>query len=87
MSVDRAGDRIDVRMGNLGYDEASGKIARWLKAVGDTVERGEPLLEVETDKATIEMESLEAGTLVAIIHGDGADVPVGDVIGVVERRA
>ena len=58
--------RIDVTMPNLGYDMEQGKIVSWLKSVGDRVERGEPIADIETDKTTVEMESLAAGTLVEI---------------------
>jgi pyruvate dehydrogenase E2 component (dihydrolipoamide acetyltransferase) len=74
-------------MASLGYDMESGQIARWLKQVGDRVERGEPLAEVETDKATIDMEATQSGTLVEIVAAAGATVPVGDVIGYLEADA
>jgi len=76
--------RVDVTMPNLGYDMEEGKIASWLKAVGDAVKRGEPLAEIETDKTTAEMESLTAGTLVGILHGEGSTVAVGAVIAYLE---
>jgi pyruvate/2-oxoglutarate dehydrogenase complex dihydrolipoamide acyltransferase (E2) component len=57
-----------------------GRIATWLKAVGDGVQRGEVIAEVETEKTTLEMESTEAGTIVEIIHAARADVPVGSPI-------
>ncbi len=72
--------RIDVTMPNLGYDMEQGKVQSWLKAVGDRVERGEPLAEIETDKTTVEMEALASGTLVEIVCEAGADAAVGDVI-------
>jgi pyruvate/2-oxoglutarate dehydrogenase complex dihydrolipoamide acyltransferase (E2) component len=68
-------------MPNLGYDMETGKIVSWLVAVGDQVERGRPIAEIETDKTTVEMESLQTGTLVEIVHGVGAEVEVGQVIG------
>jgi pyruvate dehydrogenase E2 component (dihydrolipoamide acetyltransferase) len=76
--------RAEVRMPNLGADMDSGKIAAWLKKVGDPVERGEVIAEIETDKATVEMESLQAGTLVEIVADVGAELPVGDVIAYIE---
>jgi pyruvate/2-oxoglutarate dehydrogenase complex dihydrolipoamide acyltransferase (E2) component len=76
--------RVDVTMPNLGYDMEEGKIAAWLKAVGDTVQRGEPIAEIETDKATVEMEAMSAGTLAEIVHEEGATVAVGDVIAILE---
>jgi pyruvate dehydrogenase E2 component (dihydrolipoamide acetyltransferase) len=76
--------RTEVLMPNLGYDMESGRIARWLKAVGDPVERGEPIAEVETDKTTVEMEAMATGTLVEIVADDGAEVVVGEVIAYLE---
>jgi pyruvate dehydrogenase E2 component (dihydrolipoamide acetyltransferase) len=78
--------RVDVTMPNLGYDMEQGKIASWLKDVGDRVERGEPLAEVETDKTTVEMESLASGTLVEIVCPAGSEAPVGAVIAYLESE-
>jgi len=72
-------------MASLGYDMESGKIVAWLKKVGDPIERGEALVEIETDKATLEMESLHRGTLIEIIAVEGAEVEVGAVIGYVDE--
>jgi pyruvate dehydrogenase E2 component (dihydrolipoamide acetyltransferase) len=76
--------RHEIRMANLGYDMESGRIGEWLKQVGETVERGEPIVEVETDKSTVEMEATHSGTVVEILAQAGTDVPVGDVIGYIE---
>ena len=76
--------KVEVKMPNLGYDMEQGKIASWLKSVGDRVERGEPLAEIETDKTTVEMESLAAGTLVEIICAAGEEASVGAVIAYLE---
>ncbi|KAG5008874.1 hypothetical protein JHK87_017389 [Glycine soja] len=60
-----------------------GNIARWLKKEGDKISPGEVLCEVETDKATVEMECMEEGYLAKIIRGDGAkEIKVGEVIAV-----
>ena len=48
---------------------------RWLKQDGESVAKGEPLLEIETDKVTVEIESPAAGTLAGVIAPDGAEVP------------
>jgi pyruvate/2-oxoglutarate dehydrogenase complex dihydrolipoamide acyltransferase (E2) component len=72
--------RVDVTMPNLGYDMEAGKVASWLKNVGDRVERGEPIAEIETDKTTVEMEALASGTLVEIACPAGDEAPVGAVI-------
>lgn len=62
----------------------SGKISAWLKQVGETVQRGEPLAEVETDKTTVEMEAVENGTLVEIIVDAGSEAEVGAVVAYLE---
>lgn len=76
--------KVDVAMPNLGYDMEEGKISAWLKSVGDTVSRGEPIAEIETDKTTVEMEAMASGTLAEIVHADGATVAVGEVIAYLE---
>jgi len=76
--------RIEVKMPNLGYDMESGTVQSWMKGVGDLVERGEPIAEIETDKTTVEMEALASGTLVEIICEAGVEAPVGAVIAVLE---
>jgi pyruvate dehydrogenase E2 component (dihydrolipoamide acetyltransferase) len=73
----------DVIMPALGMAQETGKVLRWLKVDGDTVAKGEPLLEVETDKVTVEIEAPADGTLAAITAGDGIEVPVGTVIALV----
>jgi len=76
--------RIEVTMPNLGYDMDEGKVASWLKRVGESVERGEPIAEIETDKTTVEMESMASGTLVEIVCDAGSDAAVGAVIAYLE---
>jgi pyruvate/2-oxoglutarate dehydrogenase complex dihydrolipoamide acyltransferase (E2) component len=61
-----------------------GTLLRWLKNVGEEVDAGEPIAEIETDKATVEMEAMSAGTLAEILHDEGATVSVGDVIAILE---
>jgi pyruvate/2-oxoglutarate dehydrogenase complex dihydrolipoamide acyltransferase (E2) component len=78
--------RIDVTMPNLGYDMESGALRAWLVAVGDSVRRGQPIAEIETDKATVEMEAMASGTLVEILCEEGAEAPVGAVIAVLESE-
>jgi len=72
-----------VRMPPLGATSNELRILQWLKEVGSTVEQGEPLLEVETDKATLEVEAAVSGTLLAVLHGAGETVAVGEVLGFV----
>ena len=70
----------DVIMPALGMAQDSGLLVAWRKAPGDKVSVGEPLFEVETDKATMEVEATAAGYLSAVTAGEGQDVPVGQVI-------
>jgi pyruvate dehydrogenase E2 component (dihydrolipoamide acetyltransferase) len=76
--------RIEVTMPNLGMDMDEGKLVSWLKAVGDRVERGEPLAEVETDKTTVEMEAMASGTLAELVVQEGDTAAVGAVIAFIE---
>ena len=71
-------------MPNLGYDMEYGTVVSWLKSVGEPVERGEPLAEIETDKTTVEMESSVSGVLAEIVCAAGSEAPVGAVIAYVE---
>jgi pyruvate dehydrogenase E2 component (dihydrolipoamide acetyltransferase) len=71
-------------MPNLGYDMEAGTLQRWLKQVGDSVERGEPIAEIETDKTTVEMESMVSGTLTEIVVHEGGSALIGAVIAVIE---
>jgi pyruvate dehydrogenase E2 component (dihydrolipoamide acetyltransferase) len=73
----------DVIMPALGMAQETGKVLRWLKSEGDTVSKGEPLLEIETDKVTVELESPADGRLGAISAAEGDEVPVGRVVAVV----
>ncbi|XP_015082635.1 dihydrolipoyllysine-residue acetyltransferase component 2 of pyruvate dehydrogenase complex, mitochondrial-like isoform X1 [Solanum pennellii] len=73
----------EIGMPSLSPTMTEGNIARWLKKEGDKVSPGEVLCEVETDKATVEMECMEEGYLAKIIQGDGASsIKVGEVIAV-----
>ncbi|MDA1096686.1 MAG: dihydrolipoamide acetyltransferase family protein [Chloroflexi bacterium] len=73
----------DVIMPQMGFDMREGTVVSWLKQEGDEVQRGEPIAEIETDKATVELESFVAGTLGRIYVAAGVTVPVGEVIAVI----
>lgn len=75
----------DIIMPKAGMAMETGKIIKWLKAVGDPVETGEPLLEIETDKVNMEVESMYTGTLLKTLYGAGDEVPVVTVIGYIGR--
>jgi pyruvate dehydrogenase E2 component (dihydrolipoamide acetyltransferase) len=66
----------------LGQGMESGVVVKWLKAEGDNVEKGEPLYEVETDKATQEVEAEASGVLLKILVESG-EVPVGQTVAVI----
>ncbi len=70
----------DVILPALGMSQDTGKILQWLKAEGEQVTKGEPLAEIETDKATVEIEAPAEGILARISAAAGDDVPVGKVI-------
>ena len=70
-------------MPQMGFDMEEGTVVRWLKAEGEHVDRGEPIVEVETDKATVEVESFASGLLRRIVVTEGITVPVGQVIGII----
>lgn len=79
--------RTPIEMPKLGYDVERGRIGAWVKKVGDQVTRGDVIAEIETEKATAEMEALASGWLVEIVHEAGADVPVGEIIGYLDDEA
>jgi pyruvate dehydrogenase E2 component (dihydrolipoamide acetyltransferase) len=64
----------------LGLAQETGKVLRWLKSDGDSVAKGEALLEVETDKVTVEVEAPAAGMLGGLRAAEGDDVPVGEPV-------
>lgn len=79
--------RVDVIMPQMGESIAEGTITRWIKQVGDTVERDEPIFEISTDKVDAEIPAPSAGTLVEIKNQEGETVPVNDVVAFIETDA
>ena len=73
----------EIKVPSLGESVTSATIARWLKKVGETVSVDEALVELETDKVTVEVPSPAAGTLSDIVAAEGAEVAVGEILGVV----
>lgn len=73
----------EVTMPRLSDTMEEGTIGRWLKQPGDQVAKGEILLEIETDKATMELESYESGTLQKILVKEGETVPIGQLIAMI----
>jgi pyruvate dehydrogenase E2 component (dihydrolipoamide acetyltransferase) len=70
----------DIYMPLMGLTMSEGAVVRWLKAVGASVKKGEALVEIETDKATMEIESPSDGVLGEILIAEGTTVPVGTVL-------
>ena len=79
--------RVDVVMPQMGESIAEGTITRWIKQVGDRVQRDEPLFEISTDKVDAEIPSPSAGTLIEIKNQTGETVPVNQVVAVLETDA
>ena len=76
--------KINLPKAGMGIDE--GTVARWLKAVGDRVERGESIVEVETAKAIQEVEAPVSGTLVEILVAEGQTTAVNTTLGMIEEQ-
>jgi pyruvate dehydrogenase E2 component (dihydrolipoamide acetyltransferase) len=70
----------NVIMPALELAQETGKLLRWIKAPGDTVRKGEPIAEIETDKVTIELEAPASGVLSAVTAQEGDVIPVGHTI-------
>lgn len=78
---------IDILVPQMGESVTEGVIAQWLKNEGDTVSADEPLVEIETDKITVEVPAASAGVLLKQGAGEGDTVNVGDVIGSIDGNA
>ena len=78
---------FEVTMPQMGADMTEGTLVRWLKQVGDHIERGDILAEIETDKATVELEAFEAGELLKQAVAEGEEVPVGEVIAILGDKS
>jgi pyruvate dehydrogenase E2 component (dihydrolipoamide acetyltransferase) len=73
----------EVVMPQMGADMEEGTVVRWIKSVGDAVERGEIIAEIETDKANVEIEAFDAGTFRKALAAEGDTVAVGTVIAII----
>ena len=73
----------ELTMPQMGYDMQEGTVVRWLKAEGTEIKRGEPIAEIETDKAVVEFQSYADGLLQRILVQEGRTVPVGEPIALV----
>ena len=75
---------VDIRIPPLGESITEATIVRWLKKIGDPIQVGEGIVEVETDKATFPVEAPVRGRLAAILAPEGAVVRHGQQLGVIE---
>ncbi len=80
---DNSANSTEVVMPQMGESITEGTVSKWLKVVGDSIEKDEPLLEISTDKVDAEVPSPIAGTLLAINVNEGETVEVGAVVGLV----
>ena len=78
---------VEIRVPTLGESVTEATVARWLKKPGEAVARDEPVVELETDKVSLEIPAPAAGRLAEILVEEGADVEVGAVIGRIEEGA
>jgi len=74
---------VEIMVPSLGESVTEATVAKWLKQPGDRVAIDDPVVELETDKATLEIAAPAAGTLTEIHAAEGADVPVGAVLGTI----
>ncbi len=75
-----------VTLPRLGQGMETGTIVRWLKSVGESVEKGEPLYELDTEKVTQEVEAEASGVLLKILAGEGEEIEVGKAIAVIGQE-
>ena len=76
---------VDIKVPALGESVAEAEVAKWFKAVGEAVDADEPVVELETDKVTLEVNAPAAGVLAEILAGEGAEVAVGAVLGRIDE--
>jgi pyruvate/2-oxoglutarate dehydrogenase complex dihydrolipoamide acyltransferase (E2) component len=73
----------EVTMPRLSDTMSEGTVGRWLKKPGDAIADGEIIAEIETDKATMDLQAFESGTLQKILVGEGQTVPIGEPIAII----
>jgi pyruvate dehydrogenase E2 component (dihydrolipoamide acetyltransferase) len=79
--------RIDVMMPQMGESIAEGTMSKWLKQLGDTVKRDEPIFEISTDKVDAEIPAPNAGVLAEVLVHEGETVAVGTIVARIETDA
>jgi pyruvate dehydrogenase E2 component (dihydrolipoamide acetyltransferase) len=75
-----------VTMPKLGFDMAEGTLVRWVKAEGDSVQKGDVIAEIETDKATVEVESSDSGVMFRHLVEEATTLPVNAPIAVIAEE-
>jgi 2-oxoglutarate dehydrogenase E2 component (dihydrolipoamide succinyltransferase) len=78
---------VEIRVPTLGESILEATVGKWLKQVGDQVAAGEMLVDLETDKVNVEVAAEQAGVLEQIVKGEGQNVGVGEVIGLIGAGA
>ena len=79
--------RIEVSMPQMGESIAEGTVSKWLKQLGDPVERDEPILEISTDKVDAEIPAPDSGTLIEVRLQEGETAEIGTVLAYIETEA
>jgi pyruvate dehydrogenase E2 component (dihydrolipoamide acetyltransferase) len=74
---------VKVIMPQAGQDLETGMVRQWLKAEGDPVAKGEPIVQIETEKVSLEVEAPAAGVLLKIVVPDDTETAIFSVIGVI----
>jgi pyruvate/2-oxoglutarate dehydrogenase complex dihydrolipoamide acyltransferase (E2) component len=74
---------VNVIMPQAGQDLETGTVTQWLKAEGETVAKGEPIVQIETEKVTLDVEAPAAGVLLRIVVPDGAETAIFSTIGII----
>ncbi len=75
---------VKIVVPEMGESVVDARVRRWLKKAGEPVTVGEPLVELETDKVDVEVSASKSGVLESIAHPEGADVKIGDTLGVID---
>lgn len=79
--------QVEVKMPQISMGVVECQVSKWLKNVGERIEAGQLLLEVDTDKTVTEIEAPESGVLVEIRFPDGSSVGVGETLGIIDTSA
>ena len=72
---------VEITVPTLGESITEATVSQWFKKVGESVDVDEPILELETDKVTVEIPAPSAGVLTEIVAADGVNVGVGAILG------